>query len=427
MQSNMDIKQTKQQQFNIFLFIMYFLFNISYFIINVKYPIVTKNSIPLLNSFINSYPIFISSLFFFISTTLIFYTIYEISNKRFNDLFKSGCLLFLLINPFSLKYILIPGDNLIYALSVFFILKNYLLLFNRNENNLVIFFFILLSICLISPYTIILMSQIILLDYFYNFFSNKSERKPLIQLFSIVLIAYIIQFHLLFKNIDIFSDHASSVYFSFIRSISSPWLVFMLVSGIGFIIWCISNFGKQNKISDILLYAILIIISCLSFSFDSFNFPFFILLLSASFNNIKNISKKYAYILISMLIVFSVSSFFSILNNYKMQMIFSENVIGNIYKKLDNNHTYYVINHIAYSPIITNNFTYPDKYWDRFYLSNYTWNKISKRKNIVFIYHNKDFIVEKMGNDFYTWDKNDNKYYSIMHKNGFSYIFFKKS
>lgn len=423
----MDIKQTKQQQFNIFLFIMYFLFNISYFIINVKYPIVTKNSIPLLNSFINSYPIFISSLFFFISTTLIFYTIYEISNKRFNDLFKSGCLLFLLINPFSLKYILIPGDNLIYALSVFFILKNYLLLFNRNENNLVIFFFILLSICLISPYTIILMSQIILLDYFYNFFSNKSERKPLIQLFSIVLIAYIIQFHLLFKNIDIFSDHASSVYFSFIRSISSPWLVFMLVSGIGFIIWCISNFGKQNKISDILLYAILIIISCLSFSFDSFNFPFFILLLSASFNNIKNISKKYAYILISMLIVFSVSSFFSILNNYKMQMIFSENVIGNIYKKLDNNHTYYVINHIAYSPIITNNFTYPDKYWDRFYLSNYTWNKISKRKNIVFIYHNKDFIVEKMGNDFYTWDKNDNKYYSIMHKNGFSYIFFKKS
>lgn len=169
----MDIKQTKQQQFNIFLFIMYFLFNISYFIINVKYPIVTKNSIPLLNSFINSYPIFISSLFFFISTTLIFYTIYEISNKRFNDLFKSACLLFLLINPFSLKYILIPGDNLIYALSVFFILKNYLLLFNRNENNLVIFFFILLSICLISPYAIILMSQIILLDYFYNFFQIR--------------------------------------------------------------------------------------------------------------------------------------------------------------------------------------------------------------------------------------------------------------
>lgn len=427
MPSNMEIKKTKQQQFNIFLLITYFLFNISYTIINIKYPIVTHNAIPLMNSLINNYPILISSLFFFISTTIIFYSIYDNGYKRFNSIFKSGCLFFLFINPYSIKYILIPGDNVIYALSAFFILKNYLLLFNRKENNLVIFFFILLSICLISPYTIILMSQIILLDYFYNFFSNKSERKPLIQLFSIVLIAYIIQFHLLFKNIDIFSDHASSVYFSFIRSISSPWLVFMLVSGIGFIIWCISNFGKQNKISDILLYAILIIISCLSFSFDSFNFPFFILLLSASFNNIKNISKKYAYILISMLIVFSVSSFFSILNNYKMQMIFSENVIGNIYKKLDNNHTYYVINHIAYSPIITNNFTYPDKYWDRFYLSNYTWNKISKKKNIVFIYHNKDFIVEKMGNDFYTWDKNDNKYYSIMHKNGFSYIFFKKS
>lgn len=423
----MDIKQTKQQQFNIFLFIMYFLFNISYFIINVKYPIVTKNPIPLLNSFINSYPIFISSLFFFISTTLIFYTIYEISNKRFNDLFKSGCLLFLLINPFSLKYILIPGDNLIYALSVFFILKNYLLLFNRKENNLVIFFFILLSICLISPYSIILMSQIILLDYFYNFFSNKDERKPLIHLFIIVSIAYFIQFYLLFKNIDIFSDHASSVYFSFIRNVSSPWLAFMLVSTIGFTIWCFSKISRDNKISNIILYIILVIISCLSFSFDFFNFPFFILLLSTSFIDIKNISKKYAYTLVSILIVFSVSSFFSILNNYKIQMIFSDNVIGNISTKLDKNHTYYVINNITYSPIIANNFTYPDKYWDRFYLSNNTWNKISKTKNIVFIHHNQDFIVDKMGNDFYTWSKNDNKYYSIMHKNGFSYIFFKKS
>lgn len=423
----MDIKQTKQQQFNIFLFIMYFLFNISYFIINVKYPIVTKNPIPLFNSFINSYPIFISSLFFFISTTLIFYTIYEISNKLFNDLFKSSCLLFLLINPFSLKYILIPGDNLIYALSVFFILKNYLLLFNRRENNSVIFFFILLSICLISPYTIILMSQIILLDYFYNFFSNKDERKPLIHLFIIVSIAYFIQFYLLFKNMDIFSDHASSVYFSFIRTASSPWLAFMLVSAIGFTIWCFSKISRGNKISNIILYIILAIISCLSFSFDSFNFPFFILLLSASFIDIKNISKKYAYTLVSILIVFSVSSFFSILNNYKIQMIFSDNIIGNISTKLDKNHTYYVINNITYSPIIANNFTYPDKYWDRFYLSNNTWSKISKTKNIVFIHHNQDFIVDKMGNDFYTWSKNDNKYYSIMHKNGFSYIFFKKS
>ena len=423
----MDIKQTKQQQFNIFLFIMYFLFNISYFIINVKYPIVTKNSIPLLNSFINSYPIFISSLFFFISTTLIFYTIYEISNKRFNDLFKSACLLFLLINPFSLKYILIPGDNLIYALSVFFILKNYLLLFNRNENNLVIFFFILLSICLISPYAIILMSQIILLDYFYNFFSNKDERKPLIHLFIIVSIAYFIQFYSLSKNMDIFSDNASSVYFSFIRNASSPWLAFMLVSTIGFTIWCFSKISRDNKISNIILYIILVIISCLSFSFNSFNFPFFILLLSTSFIDIKNISKKYAYTLVSILIVFSVSSFFSILNNYKIQMIFSDNVIGNISTKLDKNHTYYVINNITYSPIIANNFTYPDKYWNRFYLSNNTWNKISKTKNIVFIHHNQDFIVDKMGNDFYTWSKNDNKYYSIMHKNGFSYIFFKKS
>lgn len=423
----MEIKQTKQQQFNIFLFITYFLFNISYFIINVKHPIVTQNSIPLLNSFINSYPIFISSLFFFISTTLIFYTIYEISNKRFNDLFKSGCLLFLLINPFSLKYILIPGDNIVYALSVFFTFKNYLLLFNRRENNLVIFFFILLSICLISPYTIILMSQIILLDYFYNFFSNKDERKPLIHLFIIVSIAYFIQFYLLFKNMDIFSDHASSVYFSFIRTVSSPWLAFMLVSAIGFTIWCFSKISRDNRISNIILYIILVIISCLSFSFDSFNFPFFILLLSASFIDIKNISKKYAYTLVSILIVFSVSSFFSTLNNYKIQMIFSDNVIGNISTKLDNNNTYYVINNIAYSPIITNNFIYPNKYWDRFYLSNNTWNKISKTKNIVFIHHNQDFIVDKMGNDFYTWSKNDNKYYSIMHKNGFSYIFFKKS
>ena len=423
----MDIKQTKQQQFNIFLFIMYFLFNISYFIINVKYPIVTKNPIPLFNNFINSYPIFISYLFFFISTTLIFYTIYEISNKRFNDLFKSSCLLFLLINPFSLKYILIPGDNLIYALSVFFILKNYLLLFNRNENNSVIFFFILLSICLISPYAIILMSQIILLDYFYNFFSNKDERKPLIHLFIIVSIVYFIQFYSLSKNMDIFSDHASSVYFSFIRTASSPWLAFMLVSAIGFTIWCFSKISRGNKISNIILYIILAIISCLSFSFDSFNFPFFILLLSASFIDIKNISKKYAYTLVSILIVFSVSSFFSILNNYKIQMIFSDNVIGNISTKLDKNHTYYVINNITYSPIIANNFTYPDKYWDRFYLSNNTWNKISKTKNIVFIHHDQDFIVDKMGNDFYTWSKNDNKYYSIMYKNGFSYIFFKKS
>lgn len=423
----MEIKQTKQQHFNIFLFITYFLFNISYVITNIKHPIVTENPIPLLNSFINSHPIFISSLFFFISTTLIFYTIYEISNKRFNDLFKSGCLLFLFINPFSLKYILIPGDNFIYALSVFFILKNYLLLFNRKENNLVIFFFILLSICLISPYTIILMSQIILLDYFYNFFSNKNERKPLIHLFVILSIAYCIQFYLLFKNIDIFSDHVSSVYFSFIHMALSPWLAFMLVSVIGFTIWGFSKISSDNKISEVISYIILIIISCLSFSFDSFNFPFFILLLSASFIDIKNISKKYAYTLVSILIVFSVSSFFSILNNYKIQMIFSDNVIGNISTKLDNNHTYYVINNITYSPIIAHNLTYPDKYWDRFYLSNNTWNKISKKKNIFLIHHNQDFIVDKMGNDFYTWSKNDNKYYSIMHKNGFSYIFFKKS
>lgn len=423
----MNIKTIKQKQFNLFLFITYFLFNISYLITNIEHPIVTNNDITLMNSFIKSYPLSIGSIFFFISTTLIFYTIYDISYKHFNNSFKSCALLFLFVNPFSIKYILIPGDNIVYALSVFFIIKNYILLFNRKENNLVIFFFILLSICLISPYAIILMSQIILLDYCYNFFSEKRDKKPILYLFLIIITIYLIQFNLLFKNIETFSDNLSFVYSSFINTSSSIWLVFIMISLIGFVIWLFSNLSKGFNIFNVIFYVILLLISCLSYSFNSFNFPFFILFLSVSFINIKNISEKYAYTLISFLIIFSISSFFSTLNNYKMQMIFSENIINNIYSKLNNNHTYYIINNIKYSPIIHNNSIYPNGYWDRFYLSNNSWNTIAKKKNIVFIYHNQDFIVAKMGNDFYTSQENDNKYYNIMNKDGFSYIFFKKS
>lgn len=430
MQNNMDINITKHKYFNAFLLITYFLINITYFIVNVKYPIVVENSIPVFNALINTHPLIFTSLSFLLSSSLVFYLIYYFSIKKCSTIIKSIQLFFLVVNPFTIKYMIIPGDNVIYGITVFFILKIYFNLLNRKESNIILFFLLLFGISLVIPYSIIIMTQIILLDYVYNFFSRKEDKKPLIQITSIIFIIYILVFYSLFKDADILSDYISYIYYSFINMIKSVWLLLTLITAIGFLVWLFSllKTTKYNFL-NILLYILLIPVSCLSFTFDSFNFPFFILFLSISFGEIKNISKTYTYLLNLSFIILSVSSFFFIINNYKMQMIFSENVILSIKHNIQNsnNNVYYVINKLPYSPVLKRASIYPDGYLDKIYYSEYLLNTVSREINLLFIYKNQDFIHKNMGGDFYKQPSVENKYYFIMHKNRFYYIFFKKN
>ena len=430
MQNNMDININKHKYFNAFLLITYFLINITYFIVNVKYPIVVENSIPVFNALINTHPLIFTSLSFLLSSSLVFYLIYYFSIKKCSTIVKSIQLFFLVINPFTIKYMIIPGDNVIYGIAVFFILKTYFNLLNKKESNIILFFLLFFGISLVIPYSIIMMTQLILLDYVYNFFSRKEDKKPLIQITSIIFIIYILVFYSLFKDADILSDNISYIYYSFINMIKSVWLLLTLITAIGFLVWLFSllKTTKYNFL-NILLYILLIPVSCLSFTFDSFNFPFFILFLSISFGEIKNISKTYTYLLNLSFIILSVSSFFFIINNYKMQMLFSENVIMNIKHNIKNkpNKIYYVINKLPYSPVVNNPSIYPTGYLDKLYSSEYLLNTLLKENNVMFIYKNQKFIEEYMGNDFYKQPDVDNKYYFIMHKNRFYYIFFKKN
>lgn len=430
MQNNMDININKHKYFNAFLLITYFLINITYFIGNVKYPIVVENSIPVFNALINTHPLIFTSLSFLLSSSLVFYLIYYFSIKKCSTIVKSIQLFFLVFNPFTIKYMIIPGDNVIYGIAVFFILKTYFNLLNKKESNIILFFLLFFGISLVIPYSIIMMTQLILLDYVYNFFSRKEDKKPLIQITSIIFIIYILVFYSLFKDADILSDYISYIYYSFINMIKSVWLLLTLITAIGFLVWLFSllKTTKYNFL-NILLYILLIPVSCLSFTFDSFNFPFFILFLSVSFGEIKNISKTYTYLLNLSFIILSVSSFFFIINNYKMQMLFSENVIMNIKHNIKNrpNKIYYVINKLPYSPVVNNPSIYPTGYLDELYSSEYLLNTLLKENNVMFIYKNQKFIEEYMGNDFYKQPDVDNKYYFIMHKNRFYYIFFKKN
>ena len=426
----MDINITKHKYFNAFLLITYFLINITYFIVNVKYPIVVENSIPVFNALINTHPLIFTSLSFLLSSSLVFYLIYYFSIKKCSTIIKSIQLFFLVVNPFTIKYMIIPGDNVIYGIAVFFILKTYFNLLNKKESNIILFFLLLFGISLVIPYSIIIMTQLILMDYVYNLFSRKEDKKPLIQITSIIFIVYILVFYSLFKNTDILSEHISYIYYSFINMIKSVWLLFTLITVIGFIVWLLSLI-KTTKFNflNILLYILLIPVSFLSFTFDSFNFPFFTLFLSISFGQLKNISKAYSYFLNLAFIILSVSSFFFIMNNYKMQMLFSENVIMNIKHNIQNrpNKIYYVINQLPYSPVLKRVSIYPDGYLDKLYYFEYLLNTVSRETNVLFIYKNQDFIHQNMGDDFYKQPSVENKYYFIMHKNRFYYIFFKKN
>lgn len=427
MQSNMEINKKKYDYIKMMLFITYFLFNITYAIIDVKYPIIIKNPLPVIDSWLHDYPLLLSLSSFLFSSTVIFYTLYYSCVKKIDNFLKFLALFFLIINPFTIKYILIPGDNIIYAASVFFSLKIYFNLLNKKYDSLFIFFLLLSGISLISPYSIIIITQIVLLDYFYNFFSGNDSKKPLTHITPIILIIYILIFNFSFKNVDTLSDNISSIYFSIIHMSNSIWLAFTLISIIGFALWLTTLIKNTNKFLNFFCYIILIPISCLSFSFDSFNFPFFILLLTFSFSQIKNISKKYSYFLQVALIILSFSSFFSVINNYKIQMLFSENVLSHLSHKLDNNNTYYIINSMSYSPALKYTALYPKQYWNRFYESDYVWDNIANEKNIFFIHKDQNFMLNNMGFDFYKEPTIDNKYYSIMNKNEFFYIFFKKN
>lgn len=410
--------------------IMFFIIAvISYaFIINFS-PIEPDSSNQAFVYTFNQAPFTISMLSFTCSIIFFLFGWKTILRKRILNIFQGFFILFLFINPLSIKQIITPGDNILYALSIMMAYRFYLIFQSKESHSKWICGLLLLSGTLISYQTLFIFMQIMVIDYMYHIFVDKNDynKKP-IDALALIFSISVISLYFYNVTIDDISSSISQTFTSFTTMSFSVWIVFTFIFLLVFVSFCLKNVKKENLfVTNSAFVIFLTIVGCF-YQSSVFYFPFLLVLLGFSFFYIDNVSSLYSKVFSTALVIFMASSYFSVLNNYRIQMIMSQSIYHSIESKLDTNKSYYLIGDIPHSPILKKNDLYPNGYWDSLYFSSEHWIRLAHQSNILLFKENDSFMASRLGMDFYNKNpENETRYYKMIEKNNFSYIFFKKS
>lgn len=393
---------------------------LSYIAIDFKHSFYANNMWSFTLDIYNICPQFFNVICFPISLFMLLKSNYMIT-KNF-DKWISIIVLFIYINPLIWKHIIIPLDNLIFSLVIF--LSTLCFLYIRSEKFkkefLIPFILFIISCAIINSYFIVCFCSLIIIYYFLNF-----KQKEYIKIISVsflisIFLCYFIFFHdidTLSDNISLFINNTYSVLYSF-----GGFL--LLFSLIGLLIAFIKKYKSLNRESfshfiTILCMTFLLLLSCL---LRLHILPYYLVITAGVillYNHTPLIGKLFA----TFLLLFSISSFYSVMDNYQKNMEFKETTIEHIVEANKEYGFQVIVGELPESPTLTKYNFYPESF---FYQNPQKYQYMIAQKGIKIIFINKNDINHRF-NIYKSKLINDFKYFSIYKQGSISYLYIKNN
>jgi len=417
-------KKVKIEHLKSFSLIAFAISVISYFFIIYQAPVFPYSANTVTLFIYQKAPLTLSILCFALTVGFLLYGLNVVAKKRRLSVWQSLIVAFVFINPFTLKAILTPVDNVSYALCVFLTYRLYLLFQKETKDSRYVTFILLLACSLFFKNGLFVFAQIAVMDFIYHVFTSSSDKnKSSIQTLSLIGIVGIISAFFYNTTLDTISDHISFFLTTFIALLNSVWVAFLMIGLIGFIGWVSSILKTSSiKLSLIAPLAFLMIFACYMPEEKTFNMPFLMAMLIFSFSRIVNISKAYGIVLASALVILTSSAYFTVLNNHRIQSIFVESLTQSIRKDLIKDQFYSLLGDMPASPVVKPNNLYPTLFWNSFYFNIRAWADDQKQQGFIFIIGPQQSI-KNLGMDYYLKKPiNDTKYYRIVNKDDVNYV-----
>ena len=397
---------------------------ISYFFIVHQSPVFPYGANTFTLFIYQKAPLTFSILCFALTVGFLLYGLNIVAKKRRLSFWQSLIVAFVFINPFTLKAILTPVENVSYALCVFLTYRLYLLFQKEAKDSRYVTFILLLACSLLFKNALFIFAQIAVMDFIYHVFTSSSDKnKSSIQTLSLIGVVGIISAFFYNTTLDTLSDHISFFLTTFIVLLSSIWIAFLLIGLIGFTGWASSEHKASGfNLSFISSLSLLALLACYMPEEKTFNMPFLIAMLIFSFSRIVNISKAYSVVLASALVILTSSAYFTVLNNHRVQSIFVDSLTKSIRKDLIKDQFYSLLGDMPAPPVVKPNNLYPPLFWNNFYFSTRAWAYEQKQQGFIFIAGSQQSI-KNLGMDYYLKKPlNDTKYYRIVNKDDINYV-----
>lgn len=417
-------KKVKIEHLKSFSLIAFAISVISYFFIIYQAPVFPYSANTLTLFIYQKAPLTFSILCFALTVGFLLYGLNVVAKKRRLSFWQSLIVAFVFINPFTLKAILTPVENVSYALCVFLTYRLYLLFQKEAKDSRYVTFILLLACSLFFKNALFVFAQIAFMDFIYHVFTSSSDKnKSSIQTLFLIAIVGIISAFFYNTTLDTISDHISFFLTTFIALLNSVWIAFLLIGLIGFAGWSSLRQGSFSlNPSFITPLSLLAFFACYMPEEKTFNMPFLIAMLIFSFSRIVNISKAYSVVLASALVILTSSAYFTALNNHRVQSIFVDSLTKSIRKDLIKDQFYSLLGDMPASPVVKPNNLYPPLFWNNFYFSTRAWAYEQKQQGFIFIAGSQQSI-KNLGMDYYLKKPlNDTKYYRIVNKDDINYV-----
>lgn len=397
---------------------------ISYFFIIHQSPVFPYGANTFTLFIYQKAPLTLSTLSFALTMGFLLYGLNVVAKKRRLSIWQALIVAFVFINPFTLKAILTPVENVSYALCVFLTYRLYLLFQKEAKDSRYVTFILLLASSLFFENAVFIFTQIAVMDFAYHIFTARSDKnKSSLQALALVSIVGIISAFFYNTTLDSLSDHVSLFFTTFFTLLNSVWIAFLMVGLIGFSVWISSRLKAfRFNLSSIVPLALLLFFACYAPAGKMFNMPFLIAMLVFSFSQIVNISRVYSIVLASALVILTSSAYFTVLNNHRIQSIFVENLTQSIRKDMSKDQFYSLLGDMPASPVIKPNNIYSPLFWNNFYFSTRAWAYEQKQQGYIFIVGSQQSI-KNLGMDYYLKKPvSDTKYYRIVNKDDINYV-----
>lgn len=369
-------------------------------------------------------PLTLSMCCFTLTIGFFIYSLNVVAKKRRLSFWQALIVAFVFINPFTLNAILTPMENISYTLCVFLTYRLYLLFQKEAKDSRYVTFILLLACSLFFKNAVFIFAQIAVMDFLYHVFTSRSDKnKSAVETLSLVSIVLLISAFFYNLTLDSLSDNINLFFTTFISVLTSAWIAFLMIGIIGFVIWTSLKLKAVNFSFLFVAPLIpLIAIACYLPDEKTFNMPFLVAMLVFSFSQIERISRAYSVVISSALVILFCSSYFTVLNNHRIQSLFMNNLTYSIQKDLIKDEFYLLLGDMPASPVIKASNLYPPLFWHSFYFNPRAWVYEQKKQGFFFTQGSQESI-KTLGMDYYLKEPlNDTKYYRIINKNSINYV-----
>lgn len=404
--------------------ILFSIISLSYISINIKHQFYANNIWNISFEIYNLYPDFFNIISLPVSIFLILKSNFLITKNK--NIWQHIIFLFLFINPFVWKNIFVPVNNVLFSISILLstIIFIYIKANKYKKDMLIPFYFLGLSFALINPYFIIYFCTLAAVDFLiYNKKEDIKEYEK--DYFKIFIMAFLISlFGYYFISLEssyVLADRISLFINNSLQIFPSLWGFLFTFSLIGLLISFFYNLKtKTLDITYILFVFVFIVFICFASLYKSAIFPYSIIIVIGTMFLLEK-APLVGKIITVITLIFSISSFYAVSDNYQKDMQFKEMMIKHIVRTYNEYNFNVIVGNIPESNQIKKYNFYPDQF---LFKNHEKYQYILRKKGLPVIFFEKSNINERF-NIYKSKKIKDFKYFSIYKEGNIQYLYIK--